>query len=924
MRRLGICAAMTVALAAGAGARAQCGGNVPHVTGTWTILPYQMPINPIAATLLRSGKVLVIAGSENDASNNSTGSESYRALLWDPTALDATGIVVQNLEYDVFCSGTAQLPHGRTLTVGGTSDYSFKGDKRASFFDPATGEFNQSQDMAGGRWYGSATALGDGRIMAFSGLGQGGSTNTTVQIYDLTNAGAGWGSTVTDPFTPPLFPRNFLLPSGKTFFTGHGSGGSISNGWFFDPSARTWTISVATTRDRQYGSAVLLPLWPPSYTPKVMNFGGGNPASRSTEIIDLSAASPSWTAGPNMSTGRIEMNAILLPNGQVLASGGSVNNEAPDTPGKTADLYNSVSGAMTSGGTASYSRLYHSTAVLLPDATVASLGSNPGDRGKYLATVEIYTPPYLYDANDHLITSGRPQITGVSPSVLGYGASFTVDYTAASPISSAVLVRPGSTTHAFDMDQRVVGLCGPSPQPACSGSGTLSLTTPSSSNVAPPGYYMLFLLDGAGVPSVARWVELTRYATPSPSGIISSPASDTTINAGQSVAFGTTTTASKYSWIFPGGTPATSTAKTPGNVTFSNAGEYEVSMTVLDASNNSDPSPPTRMIKVLPASADFDIAVSPASQTVVPGQSASFTVTVTPLSGFAGTVSLAVGTETGLPAGVSSGGFSPLTIAASGTSVLTMSTTTAAVPYATSLTISGTSGTLSHTASTTLLVNLAPPDPVSAVPSDGQVTLSWPASTVASSYRVGRSLVAGGPYDAIACPSGTSYFDTGLTSGTTYYYAVAAVYTGGPDAGGASANTAEVSATPPCPAVAAYAGSLEASKSVTGDTVWSWTSGGAAAFDLVRGDLGTLRSSGGDFTAALNALPPGENACLANDTAALAFTDPYGAPPAGAGTFALLRPVTMTCVAHGTYDDTSPSQAASRDAGISASGSACP
>src|SRR6202007_2257997 len=110
----------------------------------------------------------------------------------------------------------------------------------------------------------------------------------------------------------------------------------------------------------------------PNYTQKVMNFGGGNPATATTEIIDLSLASPSWTPGPNMSTGRIEMNAVILPNGKVLAEGGSLNNESPDPAGKRADLYDPVANSFSSGGTASYSRLYHSTALLLPDATVMS------------------------------------------------------------------------------------------------------------------------------------------------------------------------------------------------------------------------------------------------------------------------------------------------------------------------------------------------------------------------------------------------------------------------------------------------------------------------------------------------------------------------------------------------------------------------
>src|SRR5262245_17910305 len=109
-------------------ALAQCPTNVPHITGTWTVLPYQMPINPISTNLLPNGKVLIVAGSENDASNNSRGAESYRAAVWDPSGSNESSISVQNLTYDVFCSGTAALFDGRSLIVGGTSDYSFTGE----------------------------------------------------------------------------------------------------------------------------------------------------------------------------------------------------------------------------------------------------------------------------------------------------------------------------------------------------------------------------------------------------------------------------------------------------------------------------------------------------------------------------------------------------------------------------------------------------------------------------------------------------------------------------------------------------------------------------------------------------------------------------------------------------------------------------
>ena len=136
-----------------------CPVNTPHLQGTWRTLPYLMPINPISATLLHTGKVLIVAGSENDASNNSSGSESYRNAIWDPTDPTGNGITVQEIEYDVFCSGTAALPDGRPLVIGGTSDYSFKGDNRASIFDPLTAQFVQSQSMVDGRWYGSPNKL---------------------------------------------------------------------------------------------------------------------------------------------------------------------------------------------------------------------------------------------------------------------------------------------------------------------------------------------------------------------------------------------------------------------------------------------------------------------------------------------------------------------------------------------------------------------------------------------------------------------------------------------------------------------------------------------------------------------------------------------------------------------------------------------
>jgi cellulose 1,4-beta-cellobiosidase len=391
-------------------------------------------------------------------------------------------------------------------------------------------------------------------------------------------------------------------------------------------------------------------------------------------------------------------------------------------------------------------------------------------------------------------------------------------------------MRLGSVTHAFNMEQRLIGLCGVT-SPCSALSNTLNLTTPPSGNVAPPGYYMLFLIDSAGVPSVATFIQLSPFVSAPPQGTITTPAGNVTINAGQAVNFSTTSSAAAYSWVFPGGTPATSVSPSQ-SVTFANAGTYAVSLTVIDSSGHSDPNPPTRTITVLPATADFSISVVQAAQEVVPGGSATYSVSVTGLSGFSAPVSLSVGSESGFQTGITSGGFNPASISGAGTSTLTMNTTTSTVPWALSLTITGTSGTLSHTASSTLLVNLAPPGSPATIAGDKQVSLSWSPSVEATTYHVKRATTAGGPYETVACVAATTtnYTDPGLVDGTTYYYVVSAAYAGNPNSGGESANSSEVSATPQAtqtPPLAPTALTAKATKPKAIDLQWvqSVTSG---------------------------------------------------------------------------------------------------
>ena len=150
-----------------------------------------------------------------------------------------------------------------------------------------------------------------------------------------------------------------------------------------------------------------------------------------------------------MSQPRIEMNAVILPNGEVLAIGGSLNDEQTSSASLNADLLgpdpnNPGKYVFSSAGANAYPRLYHSVALLLPDATVWFAGGNPS-RGTYVQPMEIYYPPYLYDSNGNFVS--RPSIAS-TPSSINYGNTFTVQTQDAASISSVVLVRNGTVTHA--------------------------------------------------------------------------------------------------------------------------------------------------------------------------------------------------------------------------------------------------------------------------------------------------------------------------------------------------------------------------------------------------------------------------------------------------------------------------------------------
>ena len=597
-----------------------------QVTGQWMTLPYLMPINPIRVALLHTGKVLVVAGSENDPNKHLQ--KSSVAAVWNP----GTGtIAVQNMLWDVFCNGGTFLADGRSIVVGGTVQYDpFYGDARITVFDPLTEKFNQLQSMAHGRWYATAITLSDGRILAFSGLDETGKTNATVEMYTVAS---GWSPPYAAPFVPPLYPWLHLLPNGNVFYSGSSSTSNI-----FNPTNHTWTLNVARTffgLNRTAGNAVLLPLLPENnYAARVMILGGGSPqATNTTETIDLSKTPLVWVDSGKMSRPRIKGNSVLLPSGKVLALGGSAIDEDINSASLAADLYDPAKRTWSSAGTATYARLYHSVALLLPDATVAVAGSNP-KRGTFEPHIEIYSPAYLFttDAKGSTIRATRPVIIA-APTSIGYGigTSFGVQTPNATDINSVVLVRPGSVTHAFDMEQRVVGL------KFTAASGALTVNSPPNPTVAPPGFYLLFLLNKTGVPSLAAFVQVSSYPTDKPpKGTIAAPAVDVKIQAGQAVNFvgkaaDTDGFVSTDSWFFPAGKPATSSVLSPGAIVFSSSGIFTASLTTVDNDGVNDPSPPIRTITVQPDKLGVKI-VTPLANATVKG-SVAVTVSATGTTG---------------------------------------------------------------------------------------------------------------------------------------------------------------------------------------------------------------------------------------------------------------------------------------------------
>ncbi|HET7602354.1 MAG TPA: galactose oxidase-like domain-containing protein, partial [Gemmatimonadales bacterium] len=395
--------------------------------GKWDT-PITWPNVAIHATVLPNGKVLTY------------GRPNAPPAVWDP----ATGAFITTAEpADFFCSGSALLPDGRLLVAGGHSGRDNFGIRATYLFDASSNSWTKSADMANGRWYPTNTTLSNGDMLTISGGDTAGVRNLIPEVW----SGGTWRSLTAASRYVNYYPMMFVAPDGSVYMAGPGRG----TAFLHTEGTGSWTQGLYSNfGERDYGSAVMYDAG------KILLVGGGAPTA-TAEVIDLNNGSP-WRYVGSMKVARRQLNATLLADGTVLATGGSnasgFNTAPTDSRVLAAELWDPTTEQFTTLASMSHNRLYHSTAMLLPDGRLLSVGSGQpaavGLTDDY--TAEIFTPPYLYKLDGTL--AARPEITG-APTSVSYGSSFQVQTPQAASIVRATFIRLSSVTHAFNQNQRM-------------------------------------------------------------------------------------------------------------------------------------------------------------------------------------------------------------------------------------------------------------------------------------------------------------------------------------------------------------------------------------------------------------------------------------------------------------------------------------
>lgn len=459
--------------------------------GMWSgVTPW--PLIPLHSVMLPDGRVMSY-GTKADG----TQTASFIYDVWDPSAGLAGGhLTLDNgTGTDIFCSSQLVLPSGDAVFIAGGDNWTGTattntGNNNSNLFSIGSNTLTRQNNMNRARWYSSSTTLLSGETYIQGGSG--GTDRPEVRQTDgvfrlLTGANTGG--------LDFMYPRNFVAPDGRVF--GYDSAGRM---YYVDPNGTGAMTSVGQFSGAYTGSDASAAMFRPG---RILQFGG---ASNGAIVIDIRNGAPTVTPTASMSSQRRLVTGTILPNGRVLATGGSSTWNQLVNVNNNAEIWNPDTGTWTVGASGVQARLYHSMALLLPDATVmVGGGGAPGPQNN--RNFELYYPPYLFGAGGTL--APRPVIAA-APTVMDIGHTYNVDVSGAGPANRVVMIKTGSVTHSWNMEQRFVELN------FVATANRLAVQAPTRAADAPPGFYMLFVLDATGTPSVAKIVRINVAATPNP------------------------------------------------------------------------------------------------------------------------------------------------------------------------------------------------------------------------------------------------------------------------------------------------------------------------------------------------------------------------------------------------------------------------
>lgn len=423
-------------------------------------------------------------------------------ILWNPSS--DTFVTYAQPADDLGIAAVSHLPDGSVLIAGGLKNCSDRGiDKgiKATYrFDPVDETLTKVADMNHARWLPSLIPLPDGRMFIMGGIDHKRRATTVPEVWD----GSAWSEFNTSNNETELWPYQFVAPDGRVFRAGP----EPLTDWL-DVDTLSWTDVAPGDRNEahhygayaQYGDGLILATGGCD-TDYLDNIGDcmDNPVKVSAEVIDLNAPSPAWRTVASMASPRRQHHATILPDGTVLITGGTSLGTLYDNlagPVYAAELWDPATETFSLLASISEHRAKHSSAVLLVDGRVLVAGGEYYDAsGAWikLRNAEIFSPPYLF-------RGPRPTISS-APSTVSYGESFFVSTPDSAEIANVNWVRLGAESYSWDSGQRFNRLS------FSLESGGLTVTAPANSNLAAPGYYILFILDGLGVPSVGSVIQL--------------------------------------------------------------------------------------------------------------------------------------------------------------------------------------------------------------------------------------------------------------------------------------------------------------------------------------------------------------------------------------------------------------------------------